>query len=118
MKTLIVGASTHPGRYAYLAANRLLSYGHEIVLLGKENGAVAGYPILHGKPELEAIDTITLYINPTRQPELYDYMLSLKPRRIIFNPGTENSEFEKMAEEQGVIALQACTLVMLGTGQY
>ncbi len=118
MKTLIVGASTYPSRYSYLAANSLLGHGHEIVLLGKEKGQVAGNQILQGQPELNDVDTITLYINPTRQPELYDYLLNLKPRRIIFNPGTENPEFERMAENQGIEAIEGCTLVMLSTRQY
>ena len=85
-----------------------------------KKGEVLGKPILSifEKPAIPDVDTITLYIGPQHQPEWYDYLISLKPKRIIFNPGTENPEFEKMAEEKGIETLEACTLVMLRTGQY
>ena len=120
MKTVIIGATPNPARYAFLAARMLTSYNHEIVPVGIKNGAVLGKEILDifEKPKINDVHTVTLYIGPQRQPEHYDYILGLRPKRIIFNPGTENSEFEKMAEEQGVQALQACTLVMLRSGQY
>ena len=119
-KTVIIGATTNPGRYAYIAAQMLKSYQHEIVPVGLKEGKVFGHEILDilEKPPVEGVDTVTLYIGPHRQPEYYQYILNMKPKRIIFNPGTENPEFEKMAEAQGVEALQACTLVMLRTGQY
>jgi hypothetical protein len=119
-KTVIIGATTNPGRYAFLAARMLTSYNHEIVPVGIKEGEVFGKEILDifEKPEIKDVDTVTLYIGPQRQPEYYNYILGLKPKRIIFNPGTENDEFEKMAEEQGVEALEACTLVMLRSGQY
>jgi uncharacterized protein len=119
-KTVIIGATTNPGRYAYLAARMLLSYNHEIVPVGIKEGAVFGKDILDifEKPPIPDVHTVTMYIGPQRQPEYYKYILSLKPRRIIFNPGTENDEFERMAEEQGVEALEGCTLVMLRSGQY
>jgi predicted CoA-binding protein len=119
-KTVIIGATTNPGRYAYLAARMLTDYRHEIVPVGIKEGAVFGKEILDifEKPQINDVDTVTLYIGPQRQPEYYKYILGLKPKRIIFNPGTENDEFEKMAEEQGVEALQGCTLVMLRSGQY
>lgn len=120
MKTVIIGATPNPARYAFLAARMLTSYNHEIVPVGIKDGAVLGKEILDifEKPKINDVHTVTLYIGPQRQPEHYDYILGLRPKRIIFNPGTENSEFEKMAEEQGVQALQACTLVMLRSGQY
>jgi predicted CoA-binding protein len=119
-KTVIIGATTNPGRYAFLAARMLTSYNHEIVPVGIKEGEVFGKEILDifEKPEIKDVDTVTLYIGPQRQPEYYTYILGLKPKRIIFNPGTENDEFEKMAEDQGVEALEACTLVMLRSGQY
>ena len=119
-KTLIVGATTNPARYAYIAASMLKDYGHSIVPIGIKKGEVFGEPILNirEKPAISDIDTITLYIGPQHQPEWYDYLIGLKPNRIIFNPGTENLEFEKMAENAGIEALEACTLVLLRTNQY
>lgn len=119
-KTVVVGATTNPGRYAYLAANMLKQYQHEVIPLGIKAGQVAGADILdiRQKPAVDGVDTITLYIGPQRQPEYYDYLLSLKPRRIIFNPGTENEEFAKKAESQGVEVEEACTLVLLRSRQF
>jgi predicted CoA-binding protein len=119
-KTVIIGATPNPSRYAYLAAGMLTDYNHEIVPLGIQKGNVAGKDILdiRQKPAIKDVDTVTLYIGPPRQPEWYDYILSLNPKRIIFNPGTENDEFESMAEEKGVEAVEGCTLVMLRSGQY
>ena len=117
-KTLVLGASTHPSRYSYIAANMLKEHGHEIVPVGISEGIVAGEEILTGTPVVKALDTLTLYLSPERQKPLYDYILSLHPKRIIFNPGTENSELEKMAEEKGIETIEACTLVMLRTRQY
>ena len=117
-KTVIIGASENPERYAFMAAHRLVKYGHPIVNLGKKQGMVAGEPILTDKPYLEDVDTITLYINPSHQKEWYDYILSLKPKRIIFNPNTENPELEILAKENEVETVEGCTLVMLGSGQF
>ncbi len=119
-KTVIVGATTDTSRYAYLAAQRLTDHQHEIVPLGIRQGTVFGKPILdiRTRPSIEDVDTITLYIGPRRQPEWMDYLLGLKPKRIIFNPGTENDEFEHKANSAGVETVEGCTLVMLGSGQY
>jgi predicted CoA-binding protein len=119
-KTVIIGATTNPGRYAYLAAQMLKSYEHEIVPVGIKTGDVLGATILdlRKKPAISDVDTVTLYIGPQHQAEWYDYILGLKPKRIIFNPGTENDEFERLAEENGIEALEACTLVMLRSRQY
>ena len=118
-KTVIIGASPNPARYAYLAAGMLTEYENEIVPLGIKRGEVNGKQILdiRQKPAIKDVDTVTLYIGPRHQPEWYDYILSLKPKRIIFNPGTENNEFEKLAEEHGIEAMQACTLVLLRSHQ-
>lgn len=119
-KTVLVGATTNTSRYAYLAAEMLTEYGYEIVPVGIKTGKVFGVPILniYDKPFIDKVDTITLYIGHQNQPEWYEYLLSLKPKRILFNPGTENIEFKKMAEEKGIETLEACTLVMLRSGQY
>lgn len=119
-KTVIIGATTNPTRYAYLAAEMLSEYGHEIVPVGIKSGNLFDKEILpiQVKPKVEGVDTITLYIGPRHQPEHYDYLLSLKPKRVIFNPGAENPEFEKMVEDTGAEAWQACTLVLLRSGQY
>ena len=119
-KTVIIGATTNQSRYAFLAAEMLTSYKHEIIPVGIKKGEVQGQPILdiNSRPPLKDVDTITLYIGPQHQPEHYKYLLSLKPKRFIFNPGTENSVFEKLVEESGAEVIEACTLVMLRTGQY
>jgi len=117
-KTLIIGASNNPERYAYKAAERLLSYGHEIELLGLRNDEIFGKVIDTERKQYTGVDMVTLYIGPQRQPDYYDYVLSLKPRRVIFNPGTENAEFETLLRQNGIEAEEACTLVLLGTGQF
>jgi predicted CoA-binding protein len=117
-KTLILGASENPSRYSYLAFHKLLAHGHDIVAIGKKEGVLENIPIQKGMPPVHDIDTITLYLNPANQKNYYDYLLSLNPKRIIFNPGTENSELEMMAKEKGIKTLHACTLVMLSTNQY
>jgi predicted CoA-binding protein len=119
-KTVVVGVSRNQSRYAYLAATMLAEYKHDTVLLGIQKGEIDGNEILdiRMKPVIENVDTITLYIGPHRQREWYDYLLGLKPRRIIFNPGAENDEFENLAEQQGVEVLRACTLVLLRSRQF
>jgi predicted CoA-binding protein len=120
MKTVIVGATPNPSRYAYMAADMLTEYEHEIVPIGIKKGELFGKEILNIRelPEIKNVDTITMYIAPKHQPEWYTYLLGLNPRRIIFNPGTENREFEKLAEANNIEPVEACTLVMLRTGQY
>jgi predicted CoA-binding protein len=118
-KTLVIGATDKPEKYAYKAVQLLLQHHHEVVALGRKEGEVLGVKILTGKPELSSIDTVTLYVGPDHQPDYYDYILSLKPRRVIFNPGTENPVFEARIQKQGGIeAIEACTLVMLTVGNY
>jgi predicted CoA-binding protein len=119
-KTVIVGATPNPSRYAFLAADRLRQYGHEFVPLGIRKGMMGGKDILdiREKPMIDDVDTLTLYIGPQRQADWIDYLLSLKPKRIIFNPGTENVEFERKAEDQGIETVEGCTLVMLRSSQY
>ncbi|GAB3907017.1 CoA-binding protein [Larkinella knui] len=117
-KTLVVGASENPERYANKAANRLVQQGHAIELLGLRSGTIRDNPIRTGQPDLSDIDTVTLYVSPKNQTGLYEYIKKLKPRRVIFNPGTENPAFEKELEQQGIEPVEACTLVMLAIGQY
>jgi len=120
MKTVIIGASPNPARYAFLAAQNLKARKHEFVPIGIRKGEVSGETIqnINDRPAIKDVDTVTMYIGPQRQPPWYDYILSLKPRRIIFNPGTENHEFATLAESKGVEVIEACTLVMLRTNQF
>lgn len=117
-KTLVLGASPNPSRYSYLAIKRLNAHNHPIVAIGKRKGQIGDTIITNEKLPHTDIDTVTLYLNPTNQKEYYDYLMLLKPKRIIFNPGTENEELEKMAREKGIQPVEACTLVMLSTNQY
>lgn len=116
--TLIMGASPNPSRYAYRAAYALHSRRLPFLLFGILKGEVFGQPILHTFPSDADVDTITLYMSAPIQKQYYEAMIALKPRRIIFNPGTENPEFEEMVEAAGIEAISGCTLVMLGSGQW
>jgi predicted CoA-binding protein len=117
-KTVLLGASNNPERYAYKAANMLVNHGHEIVAVGFKEGEVAGQPILKGEPIVKDVDTVTLYLNPKNQEAIYQYVLKLKPKRVIFNPGTENDVFMDLLEEKGIETVEACTLVLLSTNQF
>lgn len=116
--TLVLGASPNEDRYSNLAVKRLRQHGHKVVAIGLREGRIGDVEIIRDHPQLTGVETITLYINPLRQPQYYEYMLSLKPKRIIFNPGTENEELETLASANKIEAIEACTLVMLSTGQY
>lgn len=115
---MVFGASTNPSRYSYLAMHRLVESGHEAIPVGIKKGTVAGIEIRNDLPLIENLDTITLYLNPKRQEEYYDYLIGLKPKRIIFNPGTENFELVKLAKAAGIETQNACTLVLLSIDQY
>ncbi|HLU16806.1 MAG TPA: CoA-binding protein [Edaphocola sp.] len=117
-KTLVLGASENPSRYSNRAIHMLRSIGHEVVAIGAEAGMVLDVEYDNQLKDFEDIDTVTLYLNPKRQEPYFDYIISLKPKRIIFNPGTENPVLEELAEQNGIEALEACTLVLLSTGQY
>jgi hypothetical protein len=117
-KTLILGASTNPEKYAFLAAERLTKYGHEIVPVGVKAGEVMGKTIIQDKTIQTDIDTITLYVGVQNQKEWYDYILATQPKRLIFNPGTENADLQALASEKGIETVEGCTLVMLGSGLY
>ena len=119
-KTVIVGSTPRPYRYAHQAAVMLDEREIPFIPLGIQEGEVLGRDILnvYDKPQIEEVDSLTMYISAPRQKEWYDYLLSLKPKRIIFNPGSENYEFKKRAESEGVECLEACTLVMLSVGNF
>lgn len=117
-KTLVLGASDNPSRYSYLAVQKLRQHGHPVVAVGRKHIRVGDVTIETGQPGLDAIDTVTLYLNPMHQQEYYNYILSLHPKRIIFNPGAENDELAQLARGKGIQTMEACTLVMLSTGQF
>jgi predicted CoA-binding protein len=117
-KTLVLGASLNPARYSHMAIERLRQHGHEVIAVGKDEGSVADVDLQKNFPKDLGIDTVTLYLNPDRQKEYYDAILNVNPRRIIFNPGTENPELQQLAEAKGILTEEACTLVLLNTQQY
>ncbi len=117
-KTLVLGASLKPSRYSNLAINRLVNNNHPVEAVGLREGEVAGVEITAEKEKFENIDTVTLYLNAKRQEEYYDYIISLKPNRVIFNPGTENPEFYNLLKESNIEVEVACTLVLLASNQY
>ncbi|HVK97132.1 MAG TPA: CoA-binding protein [Flavisolibacter sp.] len=117
-KTLVLGASSNPSRYSYLAIQRLRFHNHPVLAVGRRIGNVAGVDISKDIIKDDEVDTITLYLNPANQEQYYDYILNLQPKRIIFNPGTENEKLIRMAQEKNIEPVLGCTLVMLTTGQY
>jgi uncharacterized protein len=117
-KTLVLGASDNPERYSFLAINKLRNYGHDVAAIGRKKTTVAGVAVETAQLPFENIDTVTMYLGKAHQPAYYDYILSLKPKRIIFNPGAENDELAKLALQHNIKPMEACTLVLLSTGQY
>lgn len=117
-KTLVLGASANPSRYSYLAIRSLRNHDHPVAAIGLRKSMAEDVEITTEKKQMDDIDTITLYLNPMNQKQYYDYILSLNPKRIIFNPGAENYELAKLAGEKNIQTLNACTLVLLATGQY
>jgi predicted CoA-binding protein len=118
MKVLVYGASTNPQRYSYMATKLLQEKGHEVVLVGHKNGEINGVQIQHENVLVKEIDTVTLYVGPQNQEGLLKYIKDLHPRRVIFNPGTENGRLEKEIFQLGIEVEEACTLVLLHTGQF
>ena len=115
-KTVVLGASPNSSRYSFKAVTRLVENGYEVVPVGVREGTIAGKDIELNKPVVDDVHTVTLYLNPKRQEEYADYILSLKPNRIIFNPGSENSPFTQTAKKNGIETVENCTLVMLSLG--
>ena len=117
-KTLVFGASLKETRYSYLAIQKLLKHKQEVVAYGLRQGKISDVAIDTELKLHTDIDTITLYMNPARQKEYYEYLISLKPNRVLFNPGTENPEFYELLKQHNIVFEQVCTLVLLSTNQY
>jgi len=117
-KTLVFGASLKPNRYSNVVIQKLVNQGYEVVAYGLKIGEVAGVHIDTQLKPYKNIDTVTLYVNPKRQVAYYDYIISLKPKRVIFNPGTENPEFYSVLKANHIFYEEACSLVLLSTNQY
>jgi predicted CoA-binding protein len=119
MTTLVIGASTNTDRYSYKAIVALLAHKHHVIAFGNKKGAIKDVVIQQSLPDVnEGIDTITLYLNPTLQQQYIENIIALNPRRVIFNPGTENEFFFELLKTNNIIAIEACTLVMLSIGNY
>jgi predicted CoA-binding protein len=116
--TLVIGASENSDRYSNMAIKMLREYGYPVKAIGLREGKVLDVEIKKPGFVFENIDTVTMYVGPQNQPTYYDYILQLKPRRVIFNPGTENDSFEQILNNAGIITEKACTLVLLRTGAY
>lgn len=117
-KTLVLGASPNPIRFSYKAVKSLVRHGHEVIPIGIREGDIMWQKIIIGKPKLTNIHTVTVYLNPENQKEYYDYLISLSPKRIIFNPGSENQELIQLAMKNNIEVCVACTLIMLNTNKY
>jgi len=117
-KTLVLGATTKPERYAFKAITNLVAKGHSVLAIGQNAGEVAGVTIQTKALPIKSVDTVSLYLNPARQREYYNYIIEAHPKRVIFNPGTENPLLMELAQTAGITTIEACTLVMLTTGQY
>ena len=117
-KTLVLGASVNPTRYAYMAIQKLLEKKHTVLAIGNKSDELFGVKIHTDKVFFEEVDTVTMYLGPKNQLDYYNYIVSLKPNRVIFNPGTENPEFEKILKGNSISFERACTLVLLSIGQY
>ncbi len=117
-KTLVLGASANPSRYSNLAVNSLTAKGHDVIAVGRRPGSIGKIDITTEKKEITNLNTVTLYLNAANQKSYYDYIISQKPKRIIFNPGAENDELADLAHKAGILTQEACTLVLLSTGQY
>lgn len=117
-KTLVLGASLNPERYSNICINSLVDGGIPTVAIGLREGTVAGIKIETGRPDYDDIHTVTLYLGPTNQPDFYDYLVAIHPKRIIFNPGTWNPELVKIARERNIEIVNNCTLMMIAGGYY
>jgi predicted CoA-binding protein len=116
--TVVIGATPSEEKYGYKATVSLKKHGHKVYPVGIHSGNIEGLDIITEKPMIQNVDTVTLYVGPKNQDAWKEYIYSLKPRRIVFNPGTENPQFEAEAREKGIEAVEACTLVMLSIGNY
>ena len=117
-KTLVLGASLKSDKYSNFVIHKLVNHNIETVAFSLKEGVVAGVNIVSDMLAFKDIHTVTLYLNPKNQKSYYNYIVSLKPERVIFNPGTENPEFYKILKESDIKFEVACTLVLLSTNQY
>ena len=117
-KTLVLGATTKPERYAFKAITNLVAKGHSVLAIGQNAGEVAGIKIQTKALPIKSVDTVSLYLNPARQKEYYNYIIEAHPKRVLFNPGTENPEFYQLLALNDIQVEVACTLVLLATNQY
>lgn len=117
-KTVVIGASSNPERYSYKAVSLLSEFEHDAIPIGIKSGEIEGHKIITERPLIPGVHTVSLYVGPQHQPDYYEYIFSLSPQRIIMNPGTENEELKKLAENKGIEVQEACTLVMLKTNQF
>lgn len=114
----MLGASNKPERYAFRALNKLLDHGYQVLAVSNKPGSVRGVNFIRHDEVNQPIHTVTLYLGPENQRAYYDFLIQLKPERIIFNPGTENPELIALAQNAGISCICNCTLVMLDTGQF
>jgi predicted CoA-binding protein len=115
---VVMGASPNPERFSFKAVKWLVRHHHEVVAIGKRKGFIDDIPIITGQPPLEDVHTVTMYLAPYHQGEIFDYVLALRPKRVIFNPGTESPELEEWLESYNIEIVHDCTLVMLSNGRF
>ncbi|MFH0895373.1 MAG: CoA-binding protein [Bacteroidota bacterium] len=117
-KTIVIGASPDPSRFSYKAVKRLTEDGHPVIAIGNKEGEIEGIKILNDKPNIQDVHTVTMYLNSSNQAEYVDYIINMKPKRVIFNPGSENDAFAAQLKQKGIEVDESCTLVMLSTELY
>ena len=115
---VVLGASPNPDRFSYKAVKRLISNSYQVVAIGKHEGKIGNVPIIVGQPAISNVHTILIYLAPKHQGEIFDYVLSLRPKRVIFNPGTESPEFEEWLESYDIKVVRDCSLVMMSLGRF
>ncbi len=117
-KTVVLGASPNPVRFSYKAVKSLMRHDQEVVAVGFRTGLIEEQEILVGQPPIDNVHTVSIYIGSSRQEEYYDYIFSLNPKRVIFNPGTVNPDFMGKLQHAGIEPVGGCMLVMLNEGTY
>ncbi len=116
---VVVGASANEERYSNKAMKMLAEYGHNAIPVAPAASVILGKKVYSGLDEVaETVDTVTLYVGPQRQEGLFEQIIRLHPKRVIFNPGTENPAVYELLESSGIESIEACTLVLLRTGQF
>jgi len=116
--TLVIGASLKESRYSNLCVRTLVSGHFPVTAIGLREGSIDETPVQSGYPELNNIHTVSLYLGPENQVSWYDYILKLNPERVVFNPGTENEEFQDVLTNAGIEVIEGCTIVMVKSGTY